>query len=167
MLASVVGRLSRTLVAWMSASCWSRSRGWKNVITRSEFWISGAEWSNVNKNFLTSGNRLSATVLMLERPTDIPVCKLDEKTKVWDEHGKMQIDYLCSLASGNRRQSFWCSSQNSLNDRNRYAGSGSKRKNFIDIKSCLRSVELVKMRKVTIDYIWKPWVFSMNSIYKL
>lgn len=43
----------------------------------SEFKISEADRSRVRRNFLTSGSLLSATVLMLERPTEIPVCKLE------------------------------------------------------------------------------------------
>lgn len=82
MLTSFTGRLSFIFRASMSASCWSRSSGWKNVITRSEFRISDAEWSSEWRNFFTSGNRLSATVLMFDLPTEIPICKLRRNSKM-------------------------------------------------------------------------------------
>lgn len=47
-------------------------------MTISEFNISGADRSKDKRNFFTSGSLLSATVFMLERPTEIPVCKLNK-----------------------------------------------------------------------------------------
>ena len=45
----------------------------------SEFMISFADRSKEYKNFLTSGRRLSATVLIFDLPTEIPVGKLEIK----------------------------------------------------------------------------------------
>lgn len=82
MLASLSGRLSLIFRALMSASCWSRNSGWKNVMTRSELTISEAEFSSEYKNFLTSGSRLSATVLTLDLPTEMPVGRLSIKVSM-------------------------------------------------------------------------------------
>lgn len=63
----------------MSCSFWSRSIGWKNVYTRSEWAISSAESNSEIKNFRISGKRRSATVFMFERPTCFPLGKLNKR----------------------------------------------------------------------------------------
>lgn len=76
-------------------------------MTISEFKISEADRISECKNFLTSGKRLSATVLILERPTEIPVCKLLMNILVRLKQRLKKISkYLCNLASGKSKQSF-------------------------------------------------------------
>lgn len=63
----------------MSGFFWSRNNGWKKVYTRSLWDISGAILNRLTRNFSISARRLSATCLILERPTLIPLGKLWNK----------------------------------------------------------------------------------------
>lgn len=82
------------------ASCWSRSKGWKNVYTKSEWLISSAIWNNKFKNFSISHLRFSATCLIFDLPTNgLELCKL-KKTKndnikciAWLNGSKMLTKY--------------------------------------------------------------------------
>lgn len=65
-----------TFATCMSCSCWSRYMGWKKVYTRSEWAISSADSNNDTRKWRISGKRRSATVLMFDRPTCIPLGKL-------------------------------------------------------------------------------------------
>lgn len=66
-----------TFASSTSASCWSLKSGWKKVYTTSECAISSADWNTDFRNNLISGNLLSATVFIFERPTWMPLGRLE------------------------------------------------------------------------------------------